>query len=108
MFLAVMITFLMTVFLMLALFLMDENQKLKQEQTNLAQTNQRLERQILTSRDMEHFRRERSAYDKGLYDGRQTDTLYRNVLKRYSAKEQVGVMMNGESERLEDRRRTRS
>lgn len=46
-------------------------------------------------RDQEQWRREQSAYSRGLYDGRQTDALYRNILKKYSARDQANVMMNG-------------
>lgn len=39
-------------------------------------------------------RRERLAYQAGLYDGRETDILYRSMLKRQQQGERVTVMLN--------------
>lgn len=39
--------------------------------------------------------RVRRSYNHGLYDGRQTDTLYRQMLKKYQGGEQITVIMSG-------------
>lgn len=96
MFWVVILTFVMTVLAMLVLFLRDGNSKQEAENSRLRNENDDLRRQISGYYDQDQRRRERSAYDRGLYDGRQTDALYRNVLKRYSARDQADVMMNGE------------
>lgn len=96
MFGVVILTFVMTVLAMLVLFLRDGNSKQGVENSRLRVENDDLKRQISGYYDQDQRRRERSAYDRGLYDGRQTDALYRNVLRRYSAREQADVMMNGE------------
>lgn len=96
MFWAIILTFVMTVLGMLVLFLRDGNTKQVNENKRLRKENDDLKRQISGHYDQDQRRRERSAYDRGLYDGRQTDALYRNVLKRYSVRDQADVMMNGE------------
>ena len=35
---------------------------------------------------------------EGLYDGRATDTYYRQCLKKFTSREQTDVILNGESE----------
>lgn len=77
-------------------FLRDEDIRHTNENARLLSENADLRRQISGYHEEDQRRRERSAYDRGLYDGRQTDALYRNVLRRYSAREQASVMMNGE------------
>lgn len=99
MFWAVMLTFVMTVLAMLVLFFHNGNTKQLSENHRLRDENENLRCQISGYYDQDQRRRERSAYDRGLYDGRQTDALYRNVLKRYSVREQAAVMMNGEEEK---------
>lgn len=96
MFWAIILTFAITVLGMLVLFLKDNNAKQVDENRRLHSENDDLKRQISDYYGQDQRRRERSAYDRGLYDGRQTDALYRNVLKRYSVRDQADVMMNGE------------
>lgn len=67
------------------------------ENRRLADENEGLKRRISDGCEQEQRRKERAAYERGLYDGRQTDALYRSVLRRYSAREQVSVMINGEN-----------
>lgn len=99
MFWVAILTFVITVLGMTVLFLVDGNTKQADETKRLRDENDDLKCQISGYYDQDQRRRERSAYDRGLYDGRQTDALYRNVLKRYSAREQADVMMNGEEAR---------
>lgn len=94
---AIILTFVITVLAMLVLFFVENNRKQLAERNRLIRENCDLRRQMSDYSTMNQRRRERSAYDRGLYDGRATDTLYRSVLKRYSAKEQVDVMMDGET-----------
>lgn len=93
---AVILTFVVTSLAMVTLFLLDENQKERTEKRRLLKENDDLRCQIYECDNRDHNRRERSAYNQGLYDGRATDALYRQCLKRYSTREQANVMMNGE------------
>lgn len=93
----IILTFLMTVLFMTVLFLIDSAGKQNRENNRLMTENDDLKHQIYDYRDLDRCRREQAAYDRGLYDGRQTDTLYRNVLRKYSSRDQVNVMMNGEN-----------
>ncbi len=47
--------------------------------------------------------RVRRSYNRGLYDGRQTDTLYRQMLKRYQSGEQITMIMSGNDSAEEQR-----
>ena len=98
MFGAVIITFVITVLGMLVLLLSDNTKKRDREADRLRKSNERLTCQINDMIRQENTRRECAAYDKGLYDGRMTDTLYRKMLKQYSAGDQATVMMYGEDE----------
>ena len=93
---AIILTFVITVLGMTVIFLNDSAKKQMAENRRLMKENDGLKRQVSDYYNQDQHRRERSAYDRGLYDGRQTDTLYRSVLKRYSAGDQVTIMMNGE------------
>lgn len=42
----------------------------------------------------EKRRRERIAYQAGLYDGRETDILYRSMLRKQQQGERITVMLN--------------
>ncbi len=98
MFGAVIITFVITSLGMLVLFQYDSGKKQTRENNRLHQTNDNLNKQISAMLHQENTRRERSAYNQGLYDGRETDTLYRKMLSKYSSGEQATVMMYGEDE----------
>lgn len=95
---AVILTFIITTLTMFVLYLSQECKRHDNDKKRILRDNEGLRRQISECTANENRRRECYAYDKGLYDGRRTDTLYRNVLKRYSSREQVDVMMNGEQE----------
>lgn len=99
---AIILTFVITVLGMTVIFLKEGNVKQATENRRLLQENDGLKRQVSDYYNQDQHRRERSAYDRGLYDGRQTDTLYRSVLKRYSNGEQVTIMMNGEREKSQE------
>lgn len=100
MFWAIILTFVITVLGMLVLFLYDGKAKETIENRRLRKETDGLKHQISNYTTQDQRRRERSAYDRGLYDGRETDTLYRNVLRRYSAKEQADVMMDGSAKEV--------
>lgn len=55
----------------------------KAECRNLRNVNANLNKKLSQCRDFEVDRRVRSAYQKGLYDGRETDMAYRELLKKY-------------------------
>ena len=82
----------------MVLFLYDSSRKQARDNDYIIKENDGLRRQISDYHAKEQRRRECSAYDKGLYDGRATDTYYRQCLKKFTLKDQANVMMNGESE----------
>ena len=93
---AVILTFIITALSMLVLFMRDNERKQTADKNRLLKENDGLRRQISDYNSHEQCRRERHAYNQGLYDGRGTDALYRQCLKKYTTRDQVGVMMNGE------------
>lgn len=92
----VIITFIITSLTILVVMLAAENRNLTDEKTALASDKADLNYQLMVYETKEQRRREQEAYERGLYDGRKTDTLYRQCLKRYTARDQVKIMMNGE------------
>lgn len=98
MFGAIILTFVITALSMMVLFLYDSSRKHARDNDYIIKENDGLRRQISDYHAKEQRRRECSAYDKGLYDGRATDTYYRQCLKKFTLKDQANVMMNGESE----------
>lgn len=98
MFGAIILTFVITSLTMLVIFLYNEKKNVVFEKKRLLKENDGLRRQIQDHNAKEQRRRENRAYDKGLYDGRGTDTLYRQCLKKYMSKDQPTVMVNGEKE----------
>ena len=98
MFLAIFLTLIFAVLGMTVLYLLKDNDDRANENLRLRRENAELHGRLSDSEIREWRRRERSAYRRGLYDGRKTDTLYRSVLKRYSAGEQITVMTDGAGE----------
>lgn len=95
---AIILTFVITSLSMLVLFLLDEKKKQVRNNDYILKENDGLRRQISEYHSKEQRRRECSAYDKGLYDGRSTDTYYRQCLKKFTSREMTDVILNGESE----------
>lgn len=95
---AIILTFIITALSMLVLFQFDSGRKKDVDNHHLMKENDGLRRQISDYSAHEQRRRECSAYDRGLYDGRATDTYYRQCLKKFTTRDQADVMMNGESE----------
>ena len=95
---AIILTFVITALSMLVLFLLDDKKKQTCHNDCILKENDGLRRQISDYYQNDQRRRERSAYDQGLYDARATDMLYRQCLKKYTNRDQPEVMMNGESE----------
>lgn len=101
MFGAIILTFVITALSMLVLFLLDSGRKQDAEKHRLLKENDGLRRQISGYSANEQRRRECSAYDKGLYDGRTTDAYYRQCLKKFTTREQADIMMNEEKKSYE-------
>lgn len=95
---AIILTFVITSLSMLVLFLLDGKKKQAAENNYILKENDGLRRQISSYQEKDQRRRECSAYDKGLYDGRATDTYYRQCLKKFTSREMTDVILNGESE----------
>jgi len=98
MFGAIILTFVITSLTMLVIFLYNENKNKVSEKNRLLKENDGLKCQIQDHNAREQRRRENRAYDQGLYDGRGTDALYRQCLKKYMSQDQPTVMINGEKE----------
>lgn len=98
MFGAVIITFVITALGIFLLLSLEYAKKQDKESDRLRKSNEHLNGQITEILRQENLRKERVAYDRGLYDGRSTDTLYRKMLSKYSAGEQATVMMYGDDE----------
>ena len=69
---------------------------LKEKNDEAGKTIEGLNQQVSDLICQRNIKRERDAYNQGLYDGRATDTLYRKMLSKYSSGEQATVMMYGE------------
>ncbi len=93
---AVIYTFALTVLAVLSALLYRDNRRKDDRIDILVEENLSLHNQIGSFEYDEHQRREKEMYQKGLYDGRETDTLYRSILARYTRGEQATVMMQGE------------
>ena len=98
---AIILTFVITALSMLVLFLMDDKKKQISNYDHVLKENDGLRRQIPDYHTKEQRRRECSAYDRGLYDGRATDTYYRQCLKKFTSRDQTNIILNGESEENE-------
>lgn len=98
---AIILTFIITALSMLVLFQLEGSKRKDVDHSHLLKENDGLRRQIADYTAKEQRRRECSAYDRGLYDGRTTDTYYRQCLKKFTSGAQANVMMNGESEENE-------
>lgn len=96
MFGTVIITIAINSLFMLALFMWDRNRQKAKEASLLRTENTRLQNELYHIRANERKRREQHAYDRGLYVGRKTDTLYRSMLSKVSKNEQATVMMYGD------------
>ena len=93
---AVVLTFVITSLGMLVIFLRNDGSRQNSERKRIMKENDELRRQVEELRSIEQSRRERKAYDQGLYDGRSTDAIYRQCLKKYTAREQAEVILQGE------------
>lgn len=92
----VLITALIMVLLFLIVMLYDGWCKKDDETRELRKENNKM-RDQLNRIDMANRKREKQeCYERGLYDGRRTDALYRNLLKRMSPSEQQTAIMPDE------------
>ncbi len=66
----------------------------KEEARGLAAEKYHLRHQVEELERREKQRRERLAYQAGLYDGRETDILYRSMLRKQQQGERITVMLN--------------
>ena len=90
------LTFVVTVILMTALYLWDGERRQRMANKRVIRENEDLRRQLSEFRQREQRGRETAAYNQGLYDGRTTDTYYRQCLKKFTSREQAEIMMNGD------------
>lgn len=96
---AIILTFVITALSMLVLFLLENQKKQKTDNSHILRENDGLRRQISDYQQNEQRRRECSAYDKGLYDGRTSDAYYRQCLKKFTSQEQNDIILGGEDGR---------
>lgn len=74
----------------------------ERDSRELRARNTGLNAELKRYRDHDIERRCKDNYEKGLYDGRTSDTLYRSIVNKYRAKEQFTIIMNGEEERTDE------
>ena len=91
----IVLTFVITSLALLVIFQKWELTNTSRENDRLISENGRLKRELADVTDQSNFQRECSAYSRGLYDARKTDTLYRSMLKSVSAENRNAAMMNG-------------
>lgn len=82
MFWAILLTIVICGLLFLALVFRAELLNTRAENNRLFQSNRRLTCLLREHRNFEIERRVRDSYCRGLYDGRETDTAYRELLRR--------------------------
>ena len=99
---AIILTFIITALSMMVFFLAEDGKKQAAEKHRMAKENDGLRRQISEYASNEQRRRENSAYDRGLYDGRTTDVYYRQCLKKFTTRDQTEIILNGAKEENED------
>ena len=93
---AISLTFVVTVLCGTVLVLWNENRRSIRNNFRLSNENDELRRRISDYETREQQIHEKEAYEHGLHDGRQTDALYRQCLKKYMNQDQARVMLNGE------------
>jgi cell division protein FtsB len=96
--LTIVLTFIITTLGLLVVFQRIGTLKVIKENDRILRENEVLRRQVGDLSDQVQFRREVNAYDRGLYDARKTDTLYRSMLKNVSAENRNATIMNGTTE----------
>ena len=96
MFGTIIITFTITALSSAVFFMLYINHQKECESRLLRNENSSLHKRMDDYYSKERARREKNAYSRGLYDGRETDTLYRRMLSKYNKGEQATVMMYGE------------
>lgn len=93
---AVILTLVISSLVFLVGVLRDRCIQKESECRRLRQTNDRLNHKLDECRNYEIERRVKDSYNRGLYDGRETDTLYRKIVRKYATGEQSTVMFYGE------------
>lgn len=78
-------------------------QRSEREVNQLRKENAGMNNWIEDRENKDQEERVRLSYNRGLYDGRQTDTLYRQMLKQFQGSEQISMILNGH-ETAEERR----
>lgn len=82
MFATIAITVAITSLLFVAVTFRKRYLDMKESCRALRSANSGLRRQLANDRDIENENRVRRAYQKGLWDGRETDMAYREILKK--------------------------
>ncbi len=70
-------------------------QRSEREAHQLRKENNDMNGWIHDRENKDQEERVRQSYNQGLYDGRQTDTIYRQMLKQYKSGEQIAMILNG-------------
>lgn len=70
-------------------------QRSEHEVNQLRKENAGMNNWIEDRENKDQEERVRQSYSRGLYDGRQTDTIYRKMLKQYQSGEQIAMILNG-------------
>lgn len=79
-------------------FTIKANLKLQKELSDIQVDMFKLNTKLQVTQDECQSLREGRAWRKGMEAGRKTDTLYRQILKKYTGDQQFTVMINGVEE----------
>lgn len=107
MFWTIVITTIINWLVVLVAYYWDKLQRSKREIKQLRTENNTMDTWIKSRTASDQQLELQRSYDRGLYDGRQTDTLYRQMLKKFQNGDQVELIINGiESVPAERKRRS--
>lgn len=105
MFWTIVITTLVNWLIMAVIFYWTKLQNSQGEAKRLRSENVNMDKWIKQRMAEDQQQQLRQSYNQGLYDGRETDTLYRQMLKKFQNGDQVELIINGMDRESADRNR---
>lgn len=98
MILTIILTFTITLLSILVLMLRNRCRQHEKEIKRLLNDNSYLRRELERINMNDTKRRINRAYSRGLEDGRETDAIYKQILRKVSRGEQADIILNGRAE----------
>ena len=105
MFWTIVITTLVNWLIMAVIFYWTKIQNSQGEAKRLRSENVNMDKWIKQRMAEDQQQQLRQSYNQGLYDGRETDTLYRQMLKKFQNGDQVELIINGMDRESADQNR---